>query len=524
MTGTGHRSAMLRAACAGAATALLFASAAVAQTDGPIANTTKGQVQGIVTDEGVLAFRGIPYAADTGGENRFLPPQEREPWDGVLDASDFGAICAQLGSGSFGPSATRANVGEDCLFTNVWTSSLSGSRPVFVFFHGGAWGSGSGNADDGTIFVDRTDVVVVSTNNRLNVFGHLALDDSFGPEYAHSGNNGMFDLHKALQWVRDNIANFGGDPDNITILGASGGGAKTLHAMTMPMFDGMFQRAIIIGGHDLWKRNTLKSARERSAPILEELGIAPGDIETLQNVPMEDLLAAHGKVAQALDPDPSAGPIPWTNYDLLLPAIDGETLPEYPIDAIANGASADVDLMLGTSRMEHWFVGDQRSQPWGWLTRDQLIEALTPYLADEASAIVSAYERTMPGASPSSLLHRITRDRYWHLSHLQIADAKAEAGGTPAYLWYVEADVVSSYLATGISALAASFGSTAFTDPAAGQFTTAWASFGEDGDPNHPGMLTWRPHTSDAPSMMVFGLETYGTEPLKTLSIWENER
>ena len=515
---------MMRAALAGAATALLAAPAALAQTAGPVANTTNGQVRGTVNDKGVLGFRGIPYAADTGGENRFLPPQEREPWDGVLDATEFGARCAQSGNGVlFNPAAPR-NVSEDCLFTNVWTSSLSGRRPVFVHFHGGAWRSLSGNTTDGAAFVELADAVVVSTNNRLNLFGHLSLDDSFGPEYAHSGNNGMLDLHMALQWVHDNIANFGGDPDNITILGPSGGGAKTLHAMAMPLFDGMFQHAIVIGGHDLWKRNTLQSARERSAAILERLDIEPGDIEALQTVPMDALLAAHDEVLQAFGPDPAAGPIPWTHYDLLLPVIDGETLPQYPIDAIANGASADVDLMLGTSRMEHWFTtdnaffgGGHRSQPWGWLSRDQLVASLTPHLGDATSEIVAAYEEIMRGASPSSLQHRITRDRFWHLPHLQVAEAKAAAGGKPAYLWFVDADVVSSVAATG-------YGESAFTGAAAGQFTTAWTSFAEDGDPNHEGMPTWRPHTSEDPAMMVFGLETYGTEPLETLSIWKDER
>ena len=123
----------------------------------------------------------------------------------------------------------------------------------------------------------------------------------------------------------------------------------------------------------------------------------------------------------------------------------------------------------------------------------------------------------MRGASPSSLLHRITRDRYWHLPHLQLAEARAAAGGNPAYLWFVDADVVSSGVATG-------YGDAAFTDAVAGQFTTAWTSFAEDGDPNHKGIPTWHPYTSEDPAMMVFGLETYGPPPLKTLSIWKNER
>ena len=490
----------------------LMAAAVPAHSDEPVAETTKGRVQGFVNEKGVLAFKGIPYGADTGGENRFLPPKERESWTDILKANAYGPKCAQTGNGDFDPLAPRF-VSEDCLTVNVWTSRLSGKRPVFVYFHGGAWDSGGSEFDDGTSFVDLGDAVVVSTNHRLNVFGYLSLNDSFGPKYTHSGNVGMLDLHMALKWVKDNISNFGGDPSNITVLGASGGGAKTLHAMTMPVFEGMFQHAIVIGGHDLWKRNTLASARERSEAILEILDIEPGDIQALQRMPMDAVLAAHEEVKQTYGPDPSAGPIPWTHYDLLLPVIDGVTLPEYPIDAIEKGASKDVDLMLGTSRMEHWFAVDERAQPWGWMTRDQLIRTLTPYIGTSTNAIVSSYEEVMPGASPSSLLHRITRDRYWHRPHLQLAEAKAAAGGKPAYLWFVNEDHISPTYLPG-------YGESAFTDAAAGQFTRAWMSFAEDGDPNYDGIQNWQPLTADNPRMMIFGLESYSTAPLETLNIW----
>lgn len=494
---------------------MLLVPMASAQTEAPVARTTEGMVQGYENEEGVLVFKGIPYAADTGGKNRFLPPQSRKPWTSTLDATKFGAKCPQTGNGNpFDPAEPR-NVNEDCLFVNVWTSKLSGQRPVFVYFHGGAWRIGSGNFHDGTSFVDRGDVVVVSTNNRLNLFGHLSLDDSFGQEYAHSGNVGMLDLRRALRWVIENISSFGGDPDNITVLGPSGGGAKTLHAMTMPAFQGMFQHAIVIGGHDLWKRNTLESARKRSAAILDRLNIESGDVDALQSLPMDALLAAHDEVWRAYGPDPNAGPIPWTHYDLLLPVIDGETLPEFPIDAIANGASADVDLMLGTSRMEHWSTSDERSQPWGWLTRDQLTSSLRPYLGEATNNIISAYEKVMPGASPSSLLHRVTRDRYWHRPHLLLAEAKASAGGKPAYLWYVDEDFRSSTFLPG-------YGDDAFKDASAGQFTNTWMRFAKDGDPNHAGISSWQPYTSKNPTMMVFGLETYSTVPLKTLHIWRD--
>ena len=238
--------------------------AALAAGSAPVATTTAGKVRGYV-DGGIVAFKGIPYGGDTA-KFRFQPPVPPDPWTGVRDALAWGPRAPQAGGrgARTNPGGPRADtysdayngkptpMSEDCLHLNVWTPALrdGGKRPVMFYIHGGAFSGGSANSDvyDGVRLCQRGDVVVVTLNHRLNLFGYLYLRELGGPEFADSGNVGQLDLILALQWVRDNIAEFGGDPDQVLIWGQSGGGAKCATLMAQPPAHGLFHRVISMSG------------------------------------------------------------------------------------------------------------------------------------------------------------------------------------------------------------------------------------------------------------------------------------
>ena len=266
--------------------------------------TRAGTIRGVI-DDGIEAYRGIPYAAPTAGENRFRPPQPRAPWSGELDVTAYGKTCPQWvlipeRSEPAGPvrskeAESKPPEGEDCLVLNVWTpnSGDAGKRPVMVWLHGGGFTSGSGSqpGNRGTRLARRGDVVVVTLNHRLGVLGFLELAELGGAEYADSGNAGALDMVAALEWVRDEIAAFGGDPENVTIFGCSGGGGKVSTLLGMPRADALYRRAIIESGpvlHGIPLREATGTARA----VLEALGLDDADVKALSDVPASELVAA----------------------------------------------------------------------------------------------------------------------------------------------------------------------------------------------------------------------------------------
>ena len=352
--------------------------------------TASGPVAGYV-DDGVFIYKGIPYAK----AQRFAPAVDPDPWTDVRPSRAYGPTApapARVGWWSDDQAFTMhwddGFHDEDCLRVNIWTAGINDGkkRPVMVWLHGGGFRAGSGQeliSYDGTNLARDHGVVVVSLNHRLNVLGFLDLS-AYGAKYAHSGNLGMMDIVKALEWVRDNISSFGGDPANVTIFGQSGGGGKVSTLMAMPSAKGLFQKAIVESG-SITNLLTPKYSRRIGAATVANLGLTPSRIDDIADVPYDRLLAAYdaamAKVGEEAKQD---GAFPANFLDAILfgqvPVVDGEIIPAQPATAEALALSKEVPTIIGT--VYHEFTRDQE---------DQIFKPL---------ALQQAADRTAAGCAP----------------------------------------------------------------------------------------------------------------------------
>jgi para-nitrobenzyl esterase len=389
-----------------------------------VVTTRQGQVRGQVTD-GVAAFKGIPYALPPFGPNRFQPPRAVQPWDGVRDALEYGRVPPQP---PYAPPFDRllgdqGRPGEDCLNLNVWTPGPSnGGLPVMVWIHGGAFVRGSGALPtyDGSRFA-RDGVVCVTINYRLGVDGFLYLGDG-------TANRGLLDQIAALQWVQENIRAFGGDPARVTIFGESAGAFSVATLLSMPRAKGLFQRAIAQSGA-AQHTSSLATAQMVGRNLADKLGVA-ATMPSIAAVSLDRLVEAQAELGQelAVRPDPGRWGEVAANGMIFEPVVDGEVVPARPIERIVAGASADVDLMIGTTTEEWRFF----LVPTGAIDRvtEERLSTTARVMGLDIEQAFAVYRASREQATPGDLLGALITDWFFRIPAIRLAEARAKNGGS----------------------------------------------------------------------------------------------
>ncbi|MDE1147835.1 MAG: carboxylesterase/lipase family protein [Azospirillaceae bacterium] len=494
----------------GTAATLAPLSRAGAATTAPVVQTRHGRIRGRRID-GVDVFKGIRYGADTG-PRRFQPPQPPAPWAEVRDAVAYGAASPQ--------SHFDEPMAEDCLFLNVWTPAAKpgGQRPVMVYIHGGAYshGSGSDALYDGTRLCRRGDVVVVTLNHRLNAFGHLYLGRLAGPAYAQSGNVGILDLVLALQWVRDNIGNFGGDPARIMLFGQSGGGAKIATLMATPAAQGLFHRAATMSGQQVTASGPL-NATARATAFLAALGLTPERVGELATLPADRLVAA----LSAADPingvaGQSMGGLYWG------PVLDDQVLSRHPFYPDAPAQSAAIPMIIGNTHDETRLLIGGGDPAIFTLTWDQVPALLARHMRVDISPdlVVAEYRRLYPAYTPADVFFSATTaGRSWRAAVVE-AELRA-AQGAPAYAyqlnwatpkdggkWGAPHTLDIPLVFDNVHVPGALCGPSMEAQRMADQMSSAFIAFAHGGDPNAAGAQHWTPYTLPGRETFVFNQES----------------
>ena len=385
-----------------------------------IVDTPSGPVQGL-EKRGVLQFRGIPYAR----AERFRAPRRVEPWPEVRDATEFGVTAPQnAGFTEALVGAQERPQGEDCLVLNVFTPAADErARPVMVWIHGGGFTSGAGSVPwyDGTNLVLRGDVVVVTINYRLGALGFLHLSH-LDPTFAGSGANGIRDQVMALEWVRDNIDAFGGDPANVTIFGESAGGMSVGTLLGTPTAAGLFHGAIAQSGAAAHS-HTPDAAEWATGQMLAALDLSPSSVEGLLAAPVDALLAAQAAVEAGRSLAHSDGEGPPAGRLTFQPVVDGTVLPRPALAAVHGGSAAGVPLVIG-STAEEWNLFHIRVRTAGAMTEDQLQRRVAPLAGDRAADVIDAYRSGATDTSPDAVMCSIMTDHVFRIPAIRLASAQ----------------------------------------------------------------------------------------------------
>jgi para-nitrobenzyl esterase len=494
--------------CAGAVSMLGLSSIAWSahSSSSATATTRSGKVRGSI-NQGVYCFKGVRYGADTGAR-RFMPPLAPPPWKGVLNAMEYGAASPQTGK-------QEEATSEDCLFLNVWTPGLrdGARRPVMFYIHGGAYSHGSGSAVlyEGTRLCRRGDVVVVTVNHRLNAFGYLYLARLGSADLADAGNAGMLDLVLALQWVRDNITEFGGDPSRVMLFGQSGGGAKIATLMGMPAARGLFHRAATMSGQQVTASGPL-NATSRARTVLEALHLPAGRVEEIRILPREKLLEA----MSATDPIIGKGSLYFG------PVLDERSLTRHPFYPEAPAIAAQIPMIIGNTHDEtRNLIGGSDASTFS-LQWEQLPDKLAANMRVDITpeTVVAAYRQMYPQYSPSDVFFAATTAaRSWRGAIIEV-EARA-AQGAPAYAyqldwkspldggkWGAPHTLDIPLVFDNIDKKGSLTGTSAEAQKVADQMSEAFIALAKSGDPNTQAIPHWEPYQLPRRQTMLFDLQS----------------
>ncbi len=477
----------------------------------PLVNTKHGPVQGFESN-GVKVFKGVRYGADTA-TTRFAAPAAPEPWNNPQEALAYGPSCPQPDRGRLSLFAswtpdTDPGRGEDCLFLNIWTPDTDGNkRPVLVWFHGGGFSSGSGSSSayDGLRLANRGDVVIVTVNHRLNIFGYLYLDP-YGDAFKGSANAGMLDLVASLEWVRDNITQFGGDPDNVLIFGESGGGWKVSAMMAMQAASGLFHKAVVQSGPGLTLMEA-QPAAQASAALIAELGLNGDNIDRILERSVDEISEAAERVyAQGLRPGAR-------------PVIDGVHNLRHPFTPNAPPQAKKIPLLIGSTQTEMSLLAGARSPELFDLTWETLPATLTTAIPGiDAEKVVAGYRALHPQIDAPNLFFEATTDHGgFGRGSFTLADRKSEQGGAPVYMYYfawrspvdngkwgamhaLDIGFVFDNVAKSESMSGIGEAQQALADA----MSEAWLAFAKTGNPNHSGLPDWPEYDPSVRATMVF--------------------
>lgn len=500
--------------------------AATADFTQPV-DTSAGKIRGRRI-AGIANFLGIPYGGDTA-RRRFLPPAPPTPWVGVRDCVALGFQAPQMNLGpndASGPTPDMTsdfvkqvmaagkegmetgNEGEDCLVLNVYTPDASPARkrPVMVWLHGGGFAIGSAGDPqyDGNALARRGDVVVVGINHRLNALGYLYLG-ALSEDFADSGNVGQLDIVLALQWVRDNIAQFGGDPGNVTIFGESGGGSKVSVMLAMPAAQGLFHKAIIQSGPGL-VMGEKADAVAHAERTLARLGLAHGDVHRLQAMDVRQIIAAASGAQQR-----GGGRV-------LGPLVDGRSLPRHPFSPTAPEISRDIPIMIGTTGTEATLF--MAADPlFGKMTEQQARERASRLIGDKGNAAIDVFKALRPGDAPTYWLAAVATANGAWINSIRLAERKLDQRGAPVYMYRLdwEAPFAGGALKSphGIDT------DLVFDNPQAKPLmngtgpeprkiaaimSQAWVNFARSGNPSQRG-LEWPGYTAETRKTMIFNVK-----------------